>query len=273
MRPALGLAHLTVLELTPPEMVAVAGAVGFGSVGLRLQPVRPTDAVYPMHGDTPMMRETLARMADLGVGVLDLEVVRLVEETDVDMYLPMFEAGQRLGATRLLTLIDCKDDGRSAELVARTARLAAPFGLTVAVEFMPWFGVNRLDQAISIVTQAGESNVGLLIDSLHLSRSKASPADLKRVPPGMISYAQLCDAPAALPDTLEAIADEAKFARLYPGEGGLPLVDFVRALPADLPLTIEAPLGGERSKLPALERARLAFAAMHSVVQAADERR
>ncbi|MFT4115234.1 MAG: sugar phosphate isomerase/epimerase [Bradyrhizobium sp.] len=253
------LAQLTVLELNPPETVTAGAEAGFDAVGLRLHPVRPDDTVYPMNGDTPMMRETLARMGDTGITILDLEVMRLVREKDPKDFLPFFETGQRLGASRVLTLIDERDDGLSTELLARAADLAAPFGLTLGLEFMPWIGVNNLAQATKIAKAAGRKNVGLLVDSLHLSRSGGSPKDLASVPADLISFAQICDAPAAIPPNLDAIADEAKFERLMPGEGGLPLREFLAGLPSGIPISVEAPLRGPKGKLSGKERAKLAF--------------
>jgi len=37
---ALSLAHLTVLDTTPPELVSVAAAAGFRNIGIRLTPRR-----------------------------------------------------------------------------------------------------------------------------------------------------------------------------------------------------------------------------------------
>jgi len=265
------LAHLTVLELTPPEVVEAGIYAGFDAVGLRLHPVRPDDVLFPMHGDTPMMRETLSRLNDSAVEILDIEVMRLVGTKNAEDFLPTFEAAQRLGAKRILTLIDERDDALSVALLARAAELAAPFGLTLALEFMPWFGVSNLTQAAAIVAGARQPNTGLLLDSLHLSRSGGSPADIAAIPPEMISYAQICDAPARLPPTLDDIAHEAKFARLLPGEGGLPLVDYLAALPRDLPISVEAPLAGAAGALPGRERAKLAFDSMAAVMARSGE--
>ena len=71
MKPAIGLAALTVMELTPPEQVAVAAQAGYSHVGLRLIPV----AGQTLAPFDP--RELEQRLADTGIKVLDLEVFRL----------------------------------------------------------------------------------------------------------------------------------------------------------------------------------------------------
>ena len=53
----ISLAALTVIELTPPEIVQCAALAGYGHVGLRLLPVTPREASYDILGDTPLRRE------------------------------------------------------------------------------------------------------------------------------------------------------------------------------------------------------------------------
>ena len=54
------LAHLSALTLSPPEMVQVASSCGYDYVGLRVMPVTPNEAKYPLGQDRQMMQETLA---------------------------------------------------------------------------------------------------------------------------------------------------------------------------------------------------------------------
>src|SRR5262249_9661799 len=73
----LSLAHLTVLDTTPPELVSVAAEAGFRTIGIRLT-ATPSVGVppYDMLHEGPLLRETLARLADTGVSVLDTEFLR-----------------------------------------------------------------------------------------------------------------------------------------------------------------------------------------------------
>ena len=55
--------HLTVFELTPPEVVRTAAASGWRHVGLRLKPAAATgEAQHDIVADTPMRRETLVEL-------------------------------------------------------------------------------------------------------------------------------------------------------------------------------------------------------------------
>ena len=102
MEPYLSLAHLTVLDLPPPEVIRVAAEAGCRAVGLRLLAVAPGAAGYPLQDDPALLRETLAAMAATGVAVADLEIVMLRPETRVADFLPFFEAGAKLGAKHVL---------------------------------------------------------------------------------------------------------------------------------------------------------------------------
>jgi len=76
-RRQLSLAHLTVLDTTPPELVSVAAAAGFRTIGIRLT-ATPSVGIppYDILRDGPLLRETLLRLANTGVSVLDTEFLR-----------------------------------------------------------------------------------------------------------------------------------------------------------------------------------------------------
>jgi len=71
------LAHLTLLDLTPVELITVAARSGYQKVGIRLTAASPGGAAYPLMRDAPALRDTLARIRDTGVGVFDLEIIRI----------------------------------------------------------------------------------------------------------------------------------------------------------------------------------------------------
>ncbi|WP_377831333.1 hypothetical protein ACFKHW_39335 (plasmid) [Bradyrhizobium lupini] len=65
------LAALTVLDLAPPEMIALAARCGYDKVGLRLLPATPGGMAYRLMEDAPLMRETLRRLQSTGVTVAE----------------------------------------------------------------------------------------------------------------------------------------------------------------------------------------------------------
>lgn len=255
--PLLSLAHMSVLELTPPQLVACASAAGFSGVGLRLSPAREGEQQYPMIGDTPMMRETQALLRDSGVQVLDVEVIWLRPDTRATDYEGLFAAAARLGARRILVAGADANLARATASFAAVCELADRYGLGVDLEFMLFSEVKSLQQALSIVQGAQQTNGGVLLDALHVARSGTTLEDVARIDPALLRFCQLCDAPEQSPGSISELGHEARFDRLLPGEGGLPLAALFTALPRDLDVSVEIPLARERGRLGAAERATL----------------
>ena len=260
----ISLAHLTVLDVTPPELIGVASAAGFSSVGIRLT-ATPSVGVppYDMLREGPMLRETLARMADTGVTVLDTEFLRFEPELPVGVPEGFLEVSARLGAQNVLVMSAEPDEGRTLERFGDLCDRAAAYGLHVCLEFAVYTGVRTLAHAAQMVTRSGRRNASVLIDALHFSRSGGQPAHIGAVDPALLRYAQICDASPDMPgpgDT-PALIREARTGRLLPGEGVLPLAELVAALPAAAAVAIEAPCRAT-AELPALERARGAHRAL-----------
>ena len=82
VRRKFSLAHLTVIRLPPPQVIEVAARTGYDTVGLRLIGGSEITPAYPLIDDKPLMRATKAALAATGVGVLDIEFVRITPETD-----------------------------------------------------------------------------------------------------------------------------------------------------------------------------------------------
>ncbi|MGA7814341.1 sugar phosphate isomerase/epimerase family protein [Caballeronia sp.] len=254
-RRPLSLAALTVIELTPPQMVQCAADAGYDFVGLRLLPATDQEVRYDFIGDTPLKRETLARLKDTGVGVLDAEILRLKPGTDVTTYLPMLETAAELGARYVLVAGNDPDETRTADNLAKLCDLAAPLGLTPSIEPMPWTDARDITQAARILKAAAKANAGILIDPIHFDRAGSSIDELRAMPREYFRYLQFCDAPAERPKDLENLLHQARCDRLMPGRGGLDLAAILRALPDDLPISIEVPMENWARTAKATERA------------------
>jgi sugar phosphate isomerase/epimerase len=261
------LAQLTVLSLAPPDIVATAARTGYHGCGMRLLPAAPGGVAYRLMDDPAKLRETLARMRDTGVVVSDLEIIRLADDFNVADYSAFFEVGQQLGASNILVAGDDRDEARLTANFATLCEAARPYGLTADIEFMPWTAVPNLRSAQRIVAAAAQENGGVLVDSLHFTRSDSGLDELEQLPRAALHYAQLCDAPALVPDTDAGLIHTARTARLLPGEGGIDLASIFARLPADLPISVEIPnevrcaaLGEEAWARAALEGAKALMA-------------
>lgn len=260
-RRELSISHLTALDATPPELVSAAAGAGFDAVGIRVWPAS-TEPAYPMLGDTPMMRETLRRLGDSGVRVLDVEVLRLRPDSRHDDALRILDAGKRLGARDVLVICNDPQETRLVERFGAICEAAKERGMRACLEFMIFSSVKTLADAVRILNRTAHPAAAILVDALHMQRSGAAPAEVAALPPDWLPYAQLCDAPFEPVRPPEDVAlTEARTGRLFPGDGGLPLCELIHALPAEAPLSVEAPVAKLAGKPPE-EIARLAFAAL-----------
>jgi sugar phosphate isomerase/epimerase len=261
--PSFSLAALTALELPPPELIGVAGACGYAHVGLRLLPAMPGGIAYPL--DEAGLKETMTRLEATGVTVADLEVVAIRPETEIAGFSAFFEAGARLKAKHILVAAYDAELDRFADRFAEFCEAAAAYGLTADLEFMPWTSVPDLATARRIVERVAQPNAGILVDALHFDRSKSLVGDIAKLPAGTLHYWQLCDAPATRPATTEEMIHTARYERMFPGEGGIDLVSLARAMPADIPVSLEVPTA---TLADAATRARRALDAARRVLAA-----
>jgi sugar phosphate isomerase/epimerase len=250
----IGLAALTVLELPAAEQVSVAAQAGYTHVGLRLIPVAG-QSLPPFDVD-----EVERRLDETGVRVLDLEVFRLSADTQVADFEPALAVAARLGASELLVHGADPDAARLSENFARLCELAGRYRLAANLEPMPWVEVSNVAKARRILDRAPE-NSALLVDAIHFFREANPLAELRNL---RLRYLQLCDAPAQRPADMQEIIRQARADRLFPGEGGLDLEGLMRALPADLPISVEIPYAKPMSPL---ERAERALAATRRLLQ------
>src|SRR5213594_3408986 len=220
-RRRISLAHLTVLDTTPPELVTVAAAAGFRTIGIRLT-ATPSVGIppYDILSDGPLLRETLLRLADTGVSVLDTEFLRFEPERPVGVPEGFLEVSARLGARNVLVKSAEPDESRTIERLCELCDSAAEYGLHVCLEFAIYTGVRTLAHAADVMARSKRANASVLIDALHFSRSGGVPAHIATVDPSLFRYAQICDAGPDMPDPGDtpALTREARTGRLLPGE-------------------------------------------------------
>lgn len=262
--PPLGLAHLTVLEVPPLELVGLAARTGYASIGLRLVPSGPGTIAYTLPAGSAEMAEMRHRLHDHGIRVHDVEIATITPDFDPAALAPVLESAGEIGAERLSVCADDPDRARLADRFAALCDLAADYAVGVDLEWMGWRAVRTLGDALAVVTAAARPNGRILVDALHLARNGGTPADVAALPPGPVRSVQLCDAGAGVPVGSDAIIREARSGRLPPGEGTLPLAALLAALPADANLSLEVPMGTAQ---PAEERARRVHAAMVALLE------
>ncbi len=240
------LAHLSMIGVAPARLAAVAAETGYDLTGFRLTPSPSTGVDHRILGDPRALADLRRAVDDAGVGILDVEVIRMKGPQAIEECRPLLEAAAALGARYAIATVEDDDAARRVDTLGAVARLAAEHGTSIAVEFMLFSSARSLGECIDVVTAAGEANVVVLADVLHLTRSGGQPDDLRDVPAALLPYAQICGADGGGPATdPEAARGEGVRGRLLPDDGDLPVRAFVAALPADAILSVEAPLAGQ----------------------------
>lgn len=261
------LAHLSLMDVAPPQFVRIAGRAGFDGVSIRLN--RTSDGRgFDLVNDSELLQQTRRALDETGLFVWDTEVIRLRAEIRVSTHERLLAASAELGARYVITTIEIEDRHRASDSLGALSELAAVYGLTCAVEFMVFSAIRDLAAAVEVVTAAGTPGAVVLVDSLHLARSGGTAADVAVVPSALLAYAQLCDAAYAGPahDPASAHAEAGRH-RLLPGAGTLPLAALVQALPATIPIGIECPSAAGQSVDPQIH-ADAAFDAAGVVLRA-----
>jgi len=238
----LAIEPLSVFGLPPVAFVDLAADLGLSYIAITLTAL-PNPYGYPpfsLRDDAALRRETIAALRRRGVSISlgDGFVVR----PGVDMRDSARDIAimAELGAARVNTVSFDPDPSRTVDQFGTVADLAASSGMETTLEFGPTLSVRDLPTALRMIRAVGRSNLRLLIDTMHVIRSGASPKDIAALDPDRIGYVQLSDAPlvASIPNYME----EACFQRMIPGTGELPLVELLAALPRHLVIGLEVPL-------------------------------
>lgn len=245
------LAYLTSHRCTPAEAIRIAAQTGYQFVGMRLWPNAPGAPQQHLLDQPEALRETLAVQKDTGVGVFDLEIIRINDSFDPHTWDALYDVGAQLQAKAILVAGDDPDEARLTDNYARLCEVMQPFGMTADLEFMPWTEVKDAKSALRIVQNAGmPSNAGILVDALHFGRSTTTLDDIRAIPRQLLHYAQICDAQAGLDFTVEQMIHTARCERLLPGHGTIDIKGLFDALPTDLPVSVEVVNFGREAHTP-----------------------
>src|ERR1700712_1907170 len=110
IRPRISLAHLTVLDASPLELIDAAAAGGFDSIGLRIVAPTTGDGIVPVIGNKALVGDIEQRLRDTGIDILDIEAIWLAPGSDPESYEAAFETGGRLGAKHVLVVGNDPDE-------------------------------------------------------------------------------------------------------------------------------------------------------------------
>lgn len=264
----------TLLHAGLRELVEAARAGGFTAVSP--WPVQVARTRSEGLGDADLRR--LLGDAGLVIDALDPLLTWLPGEAlppgDWASEAELYALAERLGA-RSINLAQGfgsrLDRDRGAEALAGVCDRAREHGLLVTLEYLPWSGIPDARAALELVERAGRTNLAVLVDTWHSFRGATGAAQLRALPGARIGGVQLSDAPSA---PAADLVRETMEARLLPGAGDAPLVEWLRILEdagSRAPVGVEV-FSRELAALPPDEVGRRCGAAARAVLAAARTR-
>jgi len=179
-------------------------------------------------------------MADTCISLLDIELARIVSEIDPAMYEPAFAIAAELGGKSVISSIWTENKDLYLSRFAQVCDLAAQYGLTVELEYVPIAAVKNLAGVVDVLNQVNRQNAGILVDIHHFHRAGDNPENLARLPRKWFHMVHLCDAKAEIPANLDEMKHILREDREYLGEGGIDIKSILANIP-QVPYSIELP--------------------------------
>lgn len=238
------IAHLTVLGWNPVEMIYNAHAIGYDYVSVRTISMgvnRESD--FDISKNRKLFNDMRTAMNETGMEIYDIELARVADGVDVRSYEGPFEAAAELGAKGVISSIWTEDSAFYTEQFALLCDLAARYNLTVNLEFPTWASVWDLKGVLGLLKAVKKPNAGVMLDTLHVYRSRVSMDELAAIPKELLNLMHLCDGPAEIPERTDrdALIFTGRDARYYVGEGAIDIASMVRLARPDTVLSIELP--------------------------------
>jgi sugar phosphate isomerase/epimerase len=270
-----GIEYATVLGFPPVDFVHLAADLGCHAISMKARGGAgdPNMAYNPWRhpafsfiDDAGLRRRMAAALQQRGVSISLAEGSVVRPGTDLLASPAYLDTMAELGVTRLNAVSLDPDLDRTLDQYAALADEAARRGMETVTEFAPGMTVCDLETGLRAVRHVGRPDFRLLVDTMHVVRSGATAGDLAAVDPDLIGYVQLCDSTrrqrgaSYWDDTSD---------RDIPGQGELPLVDLLLALPPGLPVGLEVPMRSRADQgASPQECARLAVAGGRAVLAA-----
>lgn len=240
----LGIERLGLFGMSPVEQIVLAAELGCDSVGIGLAPTpgyNPDNhAAWSLRDDPALRRETLAACRDRRIAISIIEGFAVLPGGNVRAFAGDLDLVAELGCDRINVVSIGKDMQQAIDGFAALAELGAERGLEVSAEMGSLGPLDRVAPALEVVRGVGRLNFSLVIDSMHFFRLGNTLADFAALDPALVGYVQLADAPWA--PRFETYIEEAMFERMAPGEGELPLAEFLRLVPEGVTISLEIPI-------------------------------
>ena len=180
-----------------------------------------------------------AMIAELGLEIITFQPFRDFEGMPSERRKRVFERAERkfdlmqeLGCDLLLVCSNVSPESlggvdRAADDLRELGERAARRGLRVGFEALAWGRhINDYRDSWEAVRRADHPAVGMVLDTFHILARKTDLGAIRAIPRERIALVQIADAPLLEMDYLSW----SRHFRNLPGQGDLPLLDFMEAL-------------------------------------------
>jgi sugar phosphate isomerase/epimerase len=206
------------------DVLAGTAAGGFRSIGLDLWSI---DAHLATGGTVASVRRA---MDDNGLLCTDLAVLLVTADRASTVATATRIAGfaDVLGGSICgVAIASAVDRAAMVRTLRDCASVVTDHGMRLAIEYTPYSPIGTLEHAFDLCEAIGWNRAGIMLDSLHVARTGTSYDDIRNLDASTLPLVQFSDASAAPePDVLT----DSRHFRLLPGDGELPLDQFVAAV-------------------------------------------
>jgi sugar phosphate isomerase/epimerase len=236
------LAPTTLPEVAPLEYIDAAIHAGYDAVGLRLHK-SPGLPFHPVVGNAPLITEIKAMLKDANMPVFDVFSCYMEPETKMSDFTASLALGAELGGKYIMTMGNDPDYARMRDNFGLFCDEAVRFNLIPTIEFVPTRPLCTMAMAVQMIKESGRDTGTICLDPMHFMRVGGSGAEIRSYGAKYFPYTQLNDG-VLFPGEPNPVhfGKMRQGQRKMPGEGDVPLYEFLDALPANLPLSIEIPI-------------------------------
>lgn len=225
MSGSFSLSHLTLLDCSIAELAFIAARSGYDAISPRLHNMGIDGECRYAPLDNGMLAAARNAIAITGIKVHDIELARITDNVCIQDYARSLEIGAELGAKKMIASVWTETENNTFiyERFAELCELAQRFNIGIALEYPCISSIPTLTQTRSVLEAVNQPNAEILIDTMYLILSRTPMEEIATLPQEWISFIQVSDTFAGIPEKREDLIHLVRQARLYAGEGN---VDF-----------------------------------------------
>ena len=213
------------------DRAEVSGRVGWRGMGFVLDDMEASIARYGL----PTVRRIFS---DNGIRHVELEFLcdwhldgEKRRAADA-MYDRLLEVGAELGIGKIKVGGGVFEEGepdipKMRAAFATLCERAAPLGIDIVIEFLPFASINTIDRGLAVLEGLGVTNGGLLVDTWHVQRGGMTAADIRKMPLQFLRAVELDDAG---PEVMGTLFNDSTHYRRPCGEGSIDIPGQLQAI-------------------------------------------